>query len=234
MAVRQTGIAAAVAILSCAWAAAATSAASCGLAKVEIEPPDAPEQAVICEAAAVAEASLAHCGVMPKRAYRIRVQSGLTNASGCLIFGNFRPRLGIASIVPIGECAGIVAALPPDDPISALAQIPTRVLYRSLAAHELAHAIVLQNLTATPSLPVYEYISGVVQIASLPDDVRQRYLSSFDHTGEYTTEMFNDLTLAMDPARFGVAAYFHFHKAWNGCPFLKRLLTEDAVLPGLR
>jgi len=43
--------------------------------------------------------------------------------------------------------------------------------------------------------------------------------------------MFNDLVVAMDPARYAAAAYRHFHRPENGCTFMRRLLTEPHALP---
>jgi len=55
----------------------------------------------------------------------------------------------------------------------------------------------------------------------------------FEGKHHYTTEMFNDVVLAMNPARFAAAAYWHFNQSQNGCSFLLRLLQDQHTLPKL-
>lgn len=229
---RPALLAASLVLLCCLPRPDALGHARCASAQVEIDPPGVSERDLICDAAATTESLLAQCGIVPKRTYRIRVQQGLTNAEGCKIFGNYRLSLGLASILPMADCAALAAAVHPDGHTSALRKIPVPVLYRSLVVHELTHAIVHQNMTAAPTLAAHEYISGVMQIASLPEEVRQTYLQSFDRAGEHTAEMLGELALSMDPTRFGAAAYLHFMKQGHGCAFVRRLLHEDGVLPG--
>ena len=175
---------------------------------------------------------MAACGVSPRKRYRVSVDPTLCNSLGRPIFGRFDPGWSVAAVQPMHGCTRLVESIPPDDSMNALRRLRPGDLYRSLVVHEIAHAITHQAFEVEPTRPAYEYISAVAQIESLPDSARTAYLDAFAGI-EFTTGMFNDLTLAMDPALFGAAAYRHFHRSDHGCGFMRSLLRESRVLPHL-
>ena len=225
----------AASLLALVWFAAPAAAQArerCPGTQAELTDPRAAESARLCEAASFAESFLGRCEIRPRRPYGIAIDASLCDVVGRPIFGVYRPREGIAFIQPAKGCAAIVSGIPPEDSMAALQRLPPAVVYRSYVVHELAHAIVHQNLKVAPSLPVYEYVSAAAQVAALPDDWRDVYLREFASV-DFEPEMFNSLTLAMDPARFGVAAWRHFNRPEHGCAFLRRLLEDDGVFPRL-
>ena len=192
------------------------------------------ERRDVCDAAARTEQGLAICGIKPRRSYFVELVPEVRNTRVNCIFGQFRAgEKDVARVASPGATAALVASLPDDEPQSVLKLIPRAEFHQSLLVHEITHAIVHQNLSVLPCHAVHEYISAVVQLDTLSESSRRIYLDAFAGNSDYTTEMFNDIVLAMDPSRYAAAAYRHFQKPENGCPFLRRLLTTADVLPRL-
>lgn len=192
------------------------------------------ERRYVCNAAAKAEQRLAACGVTAKRPYFVELVPEVRNNLGYCIFGQFRAgENDVARVVDPTTTAALVASLPDDEPQSVLKRIPAVDFHQSLLVHEITHAIVHQNLSVPPCRAAHEYIAAVVQFDTMADSSRRTYLDAFAGESDYTTEMFNDIVLAMDPGRYAAAAYRHFQKPDNGCAFLQRLLTTADALPRL-
>jgi hypothetical protein len=192
------------------------------------------ERQEVCDAAFRAEQRLARCGIKPRRPYFVELVPDVRNAVGNCIFGQFRAgEKDVAKVASPSATAALVAAIADDDPQSVLKRIPAAEFHNSLLVHEITHAIVHQNLSVPPCHAGHEYIAAVIQLDTMSDRSRRIYLDVFAGNSDYTTEMFNDIVLAMDPSRYAAAAYRHFQKPENGCPFLRRLLTTVDALPRL-
>jgi len=100
-----------------------------------------------------------------------------------------------------------------------------RAAYRSVVAHEVAHAIASRNFKmANPSWVAQEYIAYVTQLAVLPAERRDAILkrsraSAFVNSGDI-----NPYVLLLSPEVFAVKAYRHFVQPENGAAFLRGLL----------
>lgn len=189
------------------------------------------ERASVCEAVQTAETILRNCGIGPKRRYIVRLVPEVRNVYGNCIFGQFRSGQDVIAIVEPGAIAALVAAIPDGEPMGIYKRLPPADLHRSLIVHEVSHAIAHQNLTIAPCLAVHEYIASVAQISALSVQSREIYLAAFAGEDIFSTEMFNDLVLSMNPARYTAAAYRHFQRPEHGCAFVRRLLTEPTLLP---
>jgi hypothetical protein len=74
-----------------------------------------------------------------------------------------------------------------------------------------------------------EYPAYALQIESLPPDVRDRFLQSFDQAAaKADTFLFNDVVLSADPFFFAASAYSHFKALGNGCGHFRALLAGEA------
>jgi hypothetical protein len=74
-----------------------------------------------------------------------------------------------------------------------------------------------------------EYPAYALQIESLPANVRDGFLQSFDQTtAKAETFVFNDIILSVDPFFFAARAYGHFTALGNGCGHLRALLDGEA------
>jgi hypothetical protein len=108
-----------------------------------------------------------------------------------------------------------------------------RDLYRSLIAHEVAHAVGACHLKAKPRpIAAAEYVAYVTMFATMPPDLRARALAKYPGTG-FDREIEIDSTIYMlDPMRFGAQAYRHYMKPGNGREFLRAVVEGRAIAGG--
>jgi hypothetical protein len=101
-------------------------------------------------------------------------------------------------------------------------------LWQSFISHEMAHAVTLQNFAARAKrATASEYIAAVVQLATLPSELRQAILRRYDAEGFGDPSEIRLLMYEMNPPVFGVMAYRHYVALGDRGPaFLARLLRE--------
>jgi hypothetical protein len=104
-------------------------------------------------------------------------------------------------------------------------------LYRSLATHEVAHAISDCNFKmASPTIQAKEYMAYVTMFATMAPAVRARILGQSPGRGyDGDWQMGSTIYLA-DPMRFGVQAYRHFLKPDHGRSYLHAILAGKVML----
>lgn len=108
-----------------------------------------------------------------------------------------------------------------------------RALYRSLAAHELAHALAWCNTSNGPlSVRAREYVAYAVQFQTMDSDLRQAILADTPVSGFETEQEISDTYFYLAPSRFGVDAYRHYIRPENGPRYLREIL-RGAALPVL-
>lgn len=99
-------------------------------------------------------------------------------------------------------------------------------LYSSIFTHEVAHAIAHENFAAAkPPTVAHEYIAYTVQLATLPDALRNRILTAIPGTGFEHEREISELYMAFNPDRFAVQVYRHFMRSTNRAEFFARLLS---------
>jgi hypothetical protein len=100
-----------------------------------------------------------------------------------------------------------------------------RTLYRSLVAHEVAHAVAAHNFkTSRPSIQAKEYIAYVAMLSTMAPGAREKVLWRFPGEG-FEGEWQMDVAIYLsDPMRFGVRAYRHFLKQRDGREYLNAIL----------
>lgn len=87
----------------------------------------------------------------------------------------------------------------------------TRQVYRSLAAHEMAHALAACSFQIPhPTIQAKEYLAYVTMFSVMPPALRQQVLQSMRTEGFGTLDRFTPLLYMFDPMRFGAEAYRHF------------------------
>jgi hypothetical protein len=101
-------------------------------------------------------------------------------------------------------------------------------LWQSFISHEMAHAVTLQNFAVgVKRTTASEYIAAVVQLATLPPDLRQAILRRHDAEAFSDPREIRLLMYEMNPSVFGVMAYRHYVTLGDRGPaFLARLLRE--------
>jgi hypothetical protein len=113
---------------------------------------------------------------------------------------------------------------------TAAAKLPLRDFYRSLIVHEVVHGVMHQNLKRQWAAHAEaEYPAYALQIETLPPDVRNAFLQSFDKAATKAGSfLFNDVVLSADSFFFAASAYEHFMALGNGCGHLQALLAGEA------
>ena len=101
-------------------------------------------------------------------------------------------------------------------------------LWQSFVSHETAHAIAEQNFAVgVRRQTASEYIAEVVQLATLPPDLRKVILDHYEAKGFDDKREISMLLYEFDPAVFAVMAYRHYTALGDRGPaFIARLLRE--------
>lgn len=103
----------------------------------------------------------------------------------------------------------------------------TSGIWESYLIHELAHATAQQEASPGRSLCIAsEYIASVAQILSLTTADRNRLLQRYDLAG-FSGD--RDITLTyylIDPGKFSVNSYLHYHKLPDGPAFVRQILSS--------
>ncbi len=108
-----------------------------------------------------------------------------------------------------------------------LGQAIDKTLYKSLITHELAHALLWQNMkTANISREMHEYFAYSIQLALLDDAYREKIIlannvEAFSDDAEITEDYY-----LLNPTRFAVKSYLHFLAANNGWDYLRSILVK--------
>jgi hypothetical protein len=103
-------------------------------------------------------------------------------------------------------------------------------VYRSVAAHEVAHALAACNFAAPrPPIHAQEYVAYVVTLATMDPALRERVLRANPGDGFATVSTIGELLYAFDTQRFGVESWRHYAKPEHGDAFLRRVLAGEAL-----
>lgn len=110
--------------------------------------------------------------------------------------------------------------------------IPTsRALFRSVVAHEVAHAVAGHALDGKKLVNAgHEYIAYVTMFATMDTATRSAAMKAMPGQGlTFDTEI-NDMRYAMDPMMFGLEAYRHWTRQADGFAFLKQVLDGEVAV----
>ncbi len=105
-----------------------------------------------------------------------------------------------------------------------------RELYRSAAAHEMAHAMVSCHAELSP-LPVaaHEYVAYVVMFATMEPTLRKRLLAKFPGKGFSNTLQINDLSHMVSPNQFAVDSWRDYQKRRDRDAWLLEVMAGHVV-----
>jgi hypothetical protein len=86
-----------------------------------------------------------------------------------------------------------------------------RAIYRSLASHEVAHAVAAcRFLIPNPTIQAKEYLAYVAMFSTMPPALRVKALRGVPAETFNSFDRFTPMLYMFDPMRFGVGAYRHF------------------------
>jgi hypothetical protein len=110
--------------------------------------------------------------------------------------------------------------------------IPTsRALFRSVIAHEAAHALVGCALDGRKLVNAgHEYIAYVTMFASMEAPTRAAAMTAMPGKGLQFNAEINDMRYALDPMTFGLEAYRHWLKQPDGMAFLKSVFEGKVAV----
>jgi hypothetical protein len=99
-------------------------------------------------------------------------------------------------------------------------------MYRSLASHEIAHAIAACSFRfEQPSIAAVEYVGYVAMLSVMQPELRRRVLARNPGEGYDADAQINSTIYLIDPTRFAVESYRHFLRPENGMRFLHEVLA---------
>lgn len=103
-------------------------------------------------------------------------------------------------------------------------------LYRSVAAHEVVHAISGCNFKVDPpSLQAWEYVAYVAMLSTMAPELRHRVLGRHAGDGFDNDAQINATVYLVNPEHFAVEAYLHFLRRGNGRAYLHAILAGKAL-----
>lgn len=106
-------------------------------------------------------------------------------------------------------------------------------VYRSIFAHEVAHAIATSHAGEHRLSPAaQEYAAHVTMLATASPALRERILAQRPGNGFDREHQINELIYALDPQWFAVESYRHWLRQPDPAAFLRRVL-DGAAIPGL-
>jgi len=213
-------------MLACAFPPGPVSAQSlaCATGDSVVAFADVEDAKAACLGAADAKTFLKANGLKTDAPIEIHIVERLPDEGRYSAYGCYDKRSKKVLILSSSACGraergGLLFGLPLD-----------RRLYRSLVAHEVAHAVANANFAMTqPPWVADEYISYVTQLATMPADLRDSILGRSREQGFATAAQLNPSILLASPEVFAVKAYRHYIRKENGAAFVRALIA--GVIP---
>jgi hypothetical protein len=202
------------------------AATPCTQTRVSVAADNADDARVACRGVVDAVDFLAERGFAVREPVFVEVVESIDVIPGASLMGIYDPRADVVQVLArsafslgttsSGAIGDTVLGLPIDD-----------ALYASVFAHEVAHAVIYQNLGGQ-KLPhaAHEYLAYAVQLATLSAPNRERVLARFPGAAFTELEQVSEMALGLDPDWFAVKAYQHFRKLDDQDAVLRRLLAE--------
>jgi hypothetical protein len=198
-----------------------SAATPCAETGVTVTADDRDDVRVACRGAIDAVAFLADRGFTVGKQVNIEVIESIDVIPGASVLGFYDPKANVVKVLAraafsSGETRGTVLGLPIDD-----------VLYGSIFAHEVAHAVIYQNLDRRKlSFAAHEYLAYAVQLATLPTDYSDRVVAPFSGTGFTDLDQVSEIILGMDPDRFAAKSYLHFRELDDRDAVVRQLVAD--------
>lgn len=200
-------------------AVAAPQAIVCGRAHVVLEAGGADDLRLACEAVDDAVSFLVGHGLDSRQPVSLTIVDALPSRHEISALGQFDTRRGEIRVLSLLRSLQACAGNPPFGvPLSP-------EIYRSFIVHEVMHALTHVAGSAARADPLkMEYLAYVGQFASLSEDLRERLITMSGAEAFVKDEEISIDVYLLDPNRFGVRSWLHFHRAKDGSALLRRAL----------
>lgn len=207
--------------------AAPVHSAPCPSGLIEVEAGDDRTVGLVCGAGEAVLLALATCGIDLQQRFQVAIVRRLPRGHSLHYLGYFDRGAGRVVVLEYPRCVEKTAAF------GGLFDLPmTPALYRSLLIHEITHAVIEQNKSASRlRKAAHEYAAYAIQLSTMDGELRRRILASYPHAAPIADRELSGLYHDLSPADFAVKAYLHFTMPDNGCDYLRDLLRGERTLP---
>ena len=192
-----------------------------GLAQVVVRAAAATDAAAVCDGAGRALGFLARAGLAPPSFTLVEILDRLPGALDGRAVGCYLRETRSIQLLSYAAFAAIGTwfRMPVD-----------AELYRAVAAHEMAHAVVGCN-AGPASLPVaaHEYVAYVALFATMEPRLRERLLAKFSGSGFGSTLEINDMNHFANPNQFGVDAWRDYLRRKDRDAWLREVIAGRVV-----
>ena len=179
---------------------------------------------LVCEAVSTTLALMHAYGLEPPPRLEIEVSDAIHAQHDIRRFGQYDPFEGRITVMSQAACLHTERYRKPFG-------LPmNEALYRSIIAHEVAHAVAEWNFeVADPGLAAHEYLAYVFQIASMPQPQQAALLehigvSAFQNPAEIT-----EIYYSLNPDYFALKAFRHFQQTEDRIGMIRRLLSGELI-----
>ncbi len=181
---------------------------------------------LVCATARRTVQLLARSGLRLDSALRVHLVDQIRTEENLRCFGRFHPDERKIEVLGLGPMQETRHACP------RYAAISLQAAFRSVVAHELAHALVDQRRPTVPlQRTAQEYIAYVSEISVMPPVVRRAFVGAAPAAGISSLDYFSELFLAIDPAGFAVRAWRHFRASKDRHRMLADILSGVTKFP---
>lgn len=204
-----------------AGSAAAQTTTRCAASAWSVTGGTADEHRLICEGVDQTSTLLESCGITRSEPMDMVVVPSLVDFCGSEAHAVFDSRDKTIRIAPLDVCASqktdkdLFQFVSPD------------AAYRSVAAHEAAHAILDANGMRPEQWVANEYVAAVSQFSSIPPQERERLILSVARPGTVSDSRINAMYYALAPLRFAANSWLHYSELPDHCAFLNDLVSGE-------
>ena len=187
---------------------------------VETDRPDA--LTAVCQSADQAIRFLAQYRLHPKKAIRVQVVEREIVSEGYDAFGSYDIRSELI------ELMSYQAILEHVEHPEMYGEPFDAVHYAGAVSHEVAHAVMQQNLLTKHISPApQEYLAHATQLAVLPAARRARIIQAKDVGPWQSGDAISDIYMAFDQGKFAVKSYLHLTALAQPEDFIQILLQAN-------
>lgn len=200
-------------------AVAPPEAIDCGRAHVVLEAGGAVDSRLACEAVEDAVAFLSGHGLDSGQKVSLTIVEDLPSRDRYSALGQFDTRRGEIRVLSLAHSLQACAGNPPFG-------VPMNSeIHSSFIVHEVIHALTYIGSGEVAPLKM-EYVAYVGQFASMSKDLREHMVAVSGATPFASDEEISVEAYRLDPNRFGIRSWLHFHSARDGSALLHRVLER--------
>ena len=212
---------AASAAAACVSVSAASRTCDCQQSEFRVDSDDPQDAGDACWAALAVAAFFEELGFTKSVPITVSIVENMPSALGTNALASFTPASRLIQLLSFSAAHARGAWF---------GRALDRSLYRSMAGHEVAHALAWSNV-ATDKLSVRarEYVAYVAMFATMDPAHREAILAEVPGDGFADAAEMSEIYYYLDPSRFGVEAYRHYLRPDAGPTFLRAVLKGDEL-----